>query len=67
MSKLNVSDAVIQEKLYIASNFAKYSNNTKEGFYNNQFFGGADQQAVVTTSNENVVIDRVDLEKMTIS
>ena len=41
LSRLNVSDAIIQEKLYIASNFAKYSNNTKEEFYNTTFFQGA--------------------------
>ena len=54
LSKLNVSDAVIQEKLYIASNFAKYSNNTKEGFYNNQFFGGATVTTQQTFNNNNV-------------
>lgn len=41
LSRLNVSDADIVEKLYIPSNFAKYSNNTKDELYENTLFDGA--------------------------
>lgn len=61
LSRLNVSDADISEKLYVSSTLAKYSNNSKDESYNKTIFDEAE-----VSSQEGVVIDRALLNKDTI-